>query len=59
MPEYRIFPLTSDNHIKNAPALVVCENDSAALEQAKKMLDGHNLEVWEGTRRVTRLNSTD
>ena len=59
MPEYRIFPLTSDNHIKNAPALVVCENDSAALEQAKKMLDGHNLEVWEGNRLVTRLTSTD
>jgi hypothetical protein len=59
MPEYRIFPLSTDNHIANAPALVVCENDSAALEHAKTMLDGHDLEVWQGTRRVTRLNSTD
>jgi hypothetical protein len=59
MPEYRIFPLTSDNHIKSAPALIVCENDSMAMKQAQKMLDGHDLEVWEGTRRVTRLNSTE
>jgi hypothetical protein len=59
MLEYRIFPLTSDNHIKSAPALVVCENNSVALKQAKKMLDGHDLEVWEGTRRVIRLNSTE
>jgi len=59
MPEYRIFTLTSDDHIKGAPALVVCKNDSAALQRAKKMLDGHNLEVWQGGRRITRLNSTD
>jgi hypothetical protein len=59
MPKYRIFSLTSDDHIDGAPALVFCENDSAALKHAKRMLDGHNLEVWEGDRRVSRLNSTD
>jgi hypothetical protein len=59
MPEYRIFALTSDNYIKDVPALVVCQNDNAALEAARKMLDGHDIEVWEGVRRVTRLNSVD
>jgi hypothetical protein len=59
MPEYRIFALTNDNHVKDVPSVIVCRNDTEALEAAKKMLDGHDIEVWDGVRRVSRLNSID
>ena len=54
MPEYRAYILDRDGHIKNFEPLV-CGDDAAAIATAKRMVDGHDVEVWQGARRVTTL----
>jgi hypothetical protein len=59
MPEYRIYRLTSDNHIAGVSEEVECASDLAVIEHAKGKLNGLDLEVWQGARVVTRLKSPD
>src|SRR6202049_2972221 len=35
-----------------SPALS-CADDSAAIESAKQLIDGHDLELWQRNRRIT------
>jgi hypothetical protein len=58
MPEYRIYTLTEGNKITGPWRGVTCDDDEKAIQQAKRWLDGHDLEVWEGSRRVSRLART-
>jgi hypothetical protein len=56
MREYRFYSVVSGtNHIKGVPAVVVCQNDTEAVEQARKLLDSLDIEVWDGARCVTRI----
>jgi len=32
------------------------DDDEAAIEVARKMMDGHDCELWQGRRRVARIN---
>ena len=54
MIEYRAFTVGPDGHFVGSEALV-CANDSEAIEQASRFVDGHDIELWSGTRFVTRL----
>ena len=48
MPEYRAYVLDR------------CETEGAARERAKLLVDGHDVELWLGTRRIAtfrHLNS--
>lgn len=57
MNEYRIFIVGAEGHfIKCEP--LVCRDDSEAVQNARRMLDGHDLEIWSGERFVMRLKST-
>jgi hypothetical protein len=58
MPLYRIYTLTEGN-ITGPGRAVTCDDDETAIQQAKQWLDGHGLEVWEGSRRVSQLARTD
>ena len=55
MPEYRLFTFNDAGHI-TGPAAVI--HDDAAIKEAKQLLDGHDIEVWQGTRIVVHLDST-
>jgi hypothetical protein len=57
MPHYRIYALTNDGHIKGVPVAVDYDADREAVEHAKEYLNGSDLEVWEGRRRVAVLKS--
>jgi hypothetical protein len=57
--EYRIYKFSSDDCIQGVPAVIVCKNDIEALAEAKKLLDGLDLEVWQGDRKVLRIKSLD
>jgi hypothetical protein len=41
------------------PALLLCDTDEEAIQQAKKLLNGSDIELWDGARLVTRLISSD
>ncbi|MBR1237377.1 hypothetical protein JQ611_35725 [Bradyrhizobium sp. AUGA SZCCT0182] len=59
MPEYRAYVLDREGHIKQRVELG-CETEGAARERAKLLVDGHDVELWLGTRRIAtfrHLNS--
>ena len=51
MPEYRVYIVDSDGHFKSAVALI-CADDEIAKEQAKQLVDGHDVELWQYARKV-------
>jgi hypothetical protein len=56
MAEYRAYTIGVDGHfIGSAP--LVCRDDAEAVAKAKRMVDGHAIEVWSGERFVVRLES--
>jgi hypothetical protein len=54
VPEYRIFHLTF-GHIRGPAAIINCGVDQQAIEKAKQMVNGHDIEVWQGVRRVIEI----
>jgi len=50
--EYRAYIMGDDGHILR-PVELVCENDEAAKEQARKLCDRHHVELWQLERKVS------
>jgi hypothetical protein len=57
MPDYRIFEINKLGRIKGPAQLITCENDEEAMQTAKPLVDGYGVELWQGVRPVTRLQS--
>lgn len=55
MAEYRTYSIGIDGHIIGFEALV-CADDVEAINKAKRLVDGHDIELWSGVRLVIRLN---
>jgi hypothetical protein len=53
MPEYRAYILAPDGHIQRRVEMV-CDHDDAAMERAKQLVDGHDVELSQGTRELAR-----
>ena len=49
---YRAYLLGWDGHIVNRVEITECDNDDAAKECAKRLVNGHDVELWDGVRRV-------
>jgi hypothetical protein len=58
MPEYRAYQI-KNNHVAGAPIIITCDGDREAIQQAKKLMDGHDIELWDGPRFVIGIKSTD
>ncbi len=56
MPDYQIY-LFKDGRLAPPVKTIVCPSDKAAIEDAKDFVDGHDVELWQGARPVTRLKS--
>ena len=55
MPEYRAYIIGPDGHFHSSVALE-CLDDEAAAEQAKQLVDGHDVELWQRARKVATFN---
>lgn len=55
MEEYRAYRVGPDGHFIGYEPLV-CGSDSEAIEKAKRLLEGHDVELWSGVRLVIRLS---
>jgi hypothetical protein len=55
--EYRIYVLGKDNHFVGVHH-VECGDDDQALAVATQLLDGADLEIWQGDRRVGQLKGS-
>jgi hypothetical protein len=52
--EYRAYTVGDDGHFVGFEALV-CTDDAEAIEKTKRLVDQHPIELWSGSRLVTRL----
>jgi hypothetical protein len=59
MAHYRIYTLFAGNRIAGPPQIVTGDNDQEAIQEAKQLLVGRDLEVRHGTRIVRRIKPTD
>jgi hypothetical protein len=56
MAEYRAYAIGADGHIVKSMPLI-CDDDNQAMEEARKALENHTIELWSGERLVARLNT--
>jgi hypothetical protein len=54
MEEYRAYMVGDDGHFLGFEPLI-CTDDAEAIEKAKRLADGHDVELWSGPRLVIRL----
>jgi hypothetical protein len=54
MPDYRVYMIGEDGHFFKAINLI-CADDAAAIESAKQLMDGYDLELWQLDRKVARF----
>jgi hypothetical protein len=57
MAEYRAYTVGSDGRFIGFEPLV-CGDDAEAIEKAKRIVDGHDMELWSGSRLVVRLEAS-
>ena len=57
MAEYRAYIVGGDGHFVGFEPLV-CGDDAEAVEKAKRVFEGKDIELWCGGRLVIRLSST-
>jgi hypothetical protein len=59
MSDYRFYPIKEDGHIAGPAVEQDCPNDDEALKEAKRLVNGRDIEVWQSTRLVAYLTSND
>jgi hypothetical protein len=57
MPNYRAYIIGEDGHFLGAEILSECADDEAAEKAAQKLVNGHDVELWDRDRLVIRLSS--
>jgi hypothetical protein len=57
MAEYRAYTVGIDGHFVGYQPLI-CADDAEAITKAKRMVDGHDIELWSGPRLVMRLSKS-
>jgi hypothetical protein len=55
MPEYRVYIIGVDGHFYNSVPLE-CTDDSEAIERAKQLVDGHDVELWQRDRKIVKFD---
>ena len=55
VPAYRLYKLRDDDRIAGPSTMVECHSDGEVIAKAKAMLDGLDIEIWDGPRLVLRL----
>ena len=59
MPEYRFYAIKKDGHIAAPATERQLPGDAEALKEARKLTNGHDIEVWQGSRILAYLTSDD
>lgn len=56
---YRIYPVNHEGHAVAPPHILRCEDDQAAMSEARKYVDGRAVEVWRDGDRVGAIPPDD
>ena len=57
MLDYRIYKLDAKGHVTGPALVLFCEQDEDVIRKVESLVDGHNVEILQGIRVVTRLQS--
>ena len=55
MTDYRAYTVGDDGHFIGFEPFT-CRDDDEAVAKAKRLVDGHDIELWSGPRLVIRLS---
>jgi hypothetical protein len=55
VPAYRLYKLKDADRIAGPSTIVECDSDAEVVAKAKVMLDGLDIEIWDGPRLVARV----
>jgi hypothetical protein len=55
MTVYRVYAVGREGQVLGFPQVIECADDAEALREAHRLLNDHDLEVWEDVRFVHRL----
>jgi hypothetical protein len=55
MAEYRVYLVDGDDCFYDVVPLI-CADDDEAMEKAKQLADGHDVELWQLDRKVARFD---
>jgi hypothetical protein len=56
MSDYRVYIISIDDHIVDRIELD-CADDDAAIEYAKRYINGQDIELWQMDRRIARFDT--
>jgi len=56
---YRFYKIDRNDHIDGPPHVLECEDDDAALIEARKFVDRHAIEIWRDSKRVGLIRADD
>jgi hypothetical protein len=56
---YRIYLISSAGRIAGPAEVIASNSDQNAIEKAKQLFAGCNLEIWQGARVITKLSADD
>ena len=56
MQEYRVYVIGPDGHVQDRIDLE-CADDDAAIERAKQLVDGRDIELWQLARKIATFES--
>jgi hypothetical protein len=55
MVNYRAYTVSADEHFIGYEPMI-CADDGEAIERARSLVDGHDIELWSGPRLVIRIS---
>jgi hypothetical protein len=58
MAEYRAYVVGEDGHFAGFEGFA-CRDDDEAVAKAKRLVDGHDIELWSGERFIVRLQANN
>jgi len=59
MSVYRIYAVDKNTSAIKAVSVIQCGDDEDAVKKVKPLVDGHDIELWEGMRLVSKFKSVD
>jgi hypothetical protein len=59
MPDYRAYIVGRDGHFLGGESLSECPDDEAAKNAAQRLVNGHDVELFDRHRLIIRLSSSN
>jgi len=59
MPDYGIYEIDKSGRLVGPPRHITCGDDEDAVRKARPLMDGYDIEVWQGARVVAQIRSSE